>query len=439
MMPSPKIVVIGAGSLSFGLGTCGSIFNSKILEGAHVSLHDINPDNLELAREACQVKIDHDNLNFTLETTTKREEALKGADFIINSIEVGPRFYWWKLDMKIPWKYGSSQVYGENGGPGGMFHSLRIVPPILDICKDINQICPDAIFINYSNPMSRILLAIKRKYPNLKAVGLCHEIDFAQDLLPKILKTPFANMDLWCGGLNHMGSIVKATKKDTNEDLIPEIRQRGVKFLKRWRWTPQSRLALPVDLTIYILENFGFMPYTTDSHYGEYIGWAREVVNMRGIKNFYFVYRKYLWFKGFQIRYNIRRKKGHKLVKPDHERAIPIIEGILSDSNHHELSVNLPNDDVISNLPEDSIIECPAIVNKSGVQGIALGEYPEPLVDLLGEEVGVQDLVVKAILNKSRDYAVQALQADPNFPRKHLINAFLDEMLELQKDWVTLE
>jgi alpha-galactosidase len=180
------------------------------------------------------------------------------------------------------------------------------------------------------------------------------------------------------------------------------------------------------------------MPYTTDSHYGEYIGWAREVANMRGIKNFYSVYRKYLWLKGFQIRYNLRRKKGHKLVKPDHERAIPIVEGIFSDSNHHELSVNLPNDGIISNLPRDSIIECPAIVNRSGVQGIALGEYPEPLVDLLREEVGVQDLVVKAILNKSRDCAVQALQADPNFPRKHLINAFLDEMLDLQKEWVTL-
>ncbi len=100
-MSSTKIVVIGAGSLQFGLGTCGSIFNSDILVGAHVSMHDIDAENLELAREACQAKIDHDELNFTLESTTKREEALKGADFIINSIEVGPRFYWWDLDKKM--------------------------------------------------------------------------------------------------------------------------------------------------------------------------------------------------------------------------------------------------------------------------------------------------------------------------------------------------
>jgi len=144
-------------------------------------------------------------------------------------------------------------------------------------------------------------------------------------------------------------------------------------------------------------------------------------------------------YSGSQIRKKIKRNKGHKLVKPDHERAILIIEGILSDSNHYELSVNLPNDGIISNLPEDLVIECPAIINKSGLNGIPLGEYPEPLVDLLREEAKVQDLTVKAILNNSLEYAVQALQSDGNFPRKHLSDPFLDEMLELQKDWIKLE
>ena len=138
-MASKKIVVIGAGSLQFGLGTCGSIFASEVLEGATVSLHDINSVNLEYAREACQAKIDQDNLNFNIEATTDRKEALKDANFIVNSIEVGPRFYWWELDKRIPRKYGSPQVFGENGGPGGMFHSLRIIPEILDICEDITS------------------------------------------------------------------------------------------------------------------------------------------------------------------------------------------------------------------------------------------------------------------------------------------------------------
>ena len=431
-------MIIGAGSLNFGLGTCGSIFNSEILKGTHISLHDINEENLNLAREACQAKIERDNLNFTLDASTEREESLKGADFVINSIEVGPRFYWWDLDKKIPWKYGSTQVFGENGGPGGMFHSLRVIPPILEICEDISRICPDATLINYSNPMSRICLAIKRKYPNLKTIGLCHEIAAVEYVLPRVLKLALEDVDLWCGGLNHMGAIIKARHKDTDEDLIPVIREKGVRFLKRWRWSIASRLQYPVDLTLYILEKYGFVPYTSDSHYGEYIGWARDIVNMRGIKNFYFIYRQSLKYRGYQIRRKIKRKRGYELVKPDEERAIPIIEGILTDSNHHELSVNLPNEGIISNLPEDSVIECPATVSKSGVQGIPLGEYPTPLVDLLQDELRVQDRVVNAILNKSREDAVRALEVDANFPQKELINPFLDEMIELQKDWVDL-
>jgi len=181
------------------------------------------------------------------------------------------------------------------------------------------------------------------------------------------------------------------------------------------------------------------MPYTTDSHYGEYIGWARDVVNKIGIKRFYTFYKLFTGLIGKRIRHKIRNDKGNQLVKPDHERAIPIIEGILSDDNHHELSVNLPNKGIISNLPEDLVVECPATVNKSGVHGNVLGVYPEPLVNILKIESTVQDLVVNAIIHKSRDFAVQALQADPNFPRKHFINEFLDEMVEIQKEWISLE
>ncbi|MHA1110183.1 MAG: family 4 glycosyl hydrolase [Promethearchaeota archaeon] len=436
-MSSQKIVVVGAGSLQFGLGTCGSIFNSKVLDGATISLHDINAENLEYARAACQDKFDHDNLNFTLESTTVRKEALKGANFVISAIEVGPRFHWWDIDKKIPWKYGSTQVFGENGGPGGMFHAMRIVPPILDICGDIMKIAPSATFINYSNPMSRICLSIKRKYPDLKTIGLCHEIAHAQFHLPRMLKIPFNEMEIGGYGLNHFGSIITAKNKKTSEDLIPEIRNKGVKHFKRW--SMMFPFSSAVKITGYILKDFGYVPYTTDSHFGEYFGWARSIANMSGIRRFYFFYKNvYTRYHGISIRSKVKRNKGYKAVRPDDERAIPIIEGILSDDNHRELSVNLPNDGIITNLPEDLVVECPATVDKTGVHGVPLGEYPEPLVDLLKAEANIQDLVVKAILNNSRDYAVQALMADNNFPRKHLIDPFLDEMLEIQKEWVQL-
>ena len=115
-------------------------------------------------------------MDYSLEATISRPEALKNTNFIINSIEVTTRFDLWNQDYEIPRKFGNKQIMGENGGPGGFFHSLRIVPPILEICGDIKNYCPNALFINFSNPISRICLAIKRKFPSLKFVGLCHEI-----------------------------------------------------------------------------------------------------------------------------------------------------------------------------------------------------------------------------------------------------------------------
>ena len=174
MVKNQKIVLIGAGSLQFGLGAAGCIINSETLEGSTICLHDIDEKSLELIHTACNSAIEGENLNFDLISTTNRQEALKDATFIINSIEVAPRFKLWDQDQEIPWKFGNKQVFGENGGPGGLFHCLRVIPPILDICEDVQKICPKALFINFSNPMSRICLAIKRKFPNLKFVGLCH-------------------------------------------------------------------------------------------------------------------------------------------------------------------------------------------------------------------------------------------------------------------------
>ncbi|TFF87765.1 MAG: hypothetical protein EU550_02660, partial [Promethearchaeota archaeon] len=134
MTRKEKIVLIGAGSLSFGLGAVGNILESKILEGATICLHDIDAENLELAFNASQAAIEKNKLNFELEHTTLRNEALRNATFIINSIEVAPRYPLLDLDFQIPQEFGCKQISGENGGPGGLFHSLRVIPPVLEIC-----------------------------------------------------------------------------------------------------------------------------------------------------------------------------------------------------------------------------------------------------------------------------------------------------------------
>ena len=422
-MSKRKIVLIGAGSLTFGLGTVGSIFNSEVLSGSIICLHDINKETLDIVTRTCESALKDKNVDFVIESTTDRKEALKDATFIINSIEITPRFSLLRWDFEFPMMYGSTQITGENGGPGGFFHSLRVIPPILDICKDIQDISPNALFINFSNPMSRICLAIKRKFPNQRFVGLCHEIHNVIRWLPRILDTPFKDIEIKAGGLNHFGVILEAKYRDSGKDAYPDIRKKGPEFLD------QENKGSDVSLIKFILEKYDYLPYTTDNHYGEYIAWAWEESNLYHGRQFWEGYEKYSANLYKRMKKAIDRGQGARLVRPGDERAIPIIEGILNNDNHLELSVNLPNDGVITNLPEDLVVECPAIVNSKGLKAVKLGEYPKGLAALLNTQAAVQDLVVEAILTKSKKIALQALLADPVINSASQAEKILESML----------
>jgi alpha-galactosidase len=434
MTKTHKIVIVGAGSLQFGLGTVGSIINSAVLEGSTITLHDINQTNLDLALEACNEVIQQDHLNFSVEATTERKKALQGANFIVNSIEVGPRFEWFDLDYSIPHKYGNKQIMGENGGPGGLFHSLRVIPPILEICEDVSKICPNALFINYSNPMSRICLAIKRKYPLLKFVGLCHEFHNFKMHYGRILNTPLEDLEMKAAGLNHFGVLLSIKYKNSGKDAYPELRKKAPDYLMNLKG-----FMMDVKLNRYILENFGYIPYTTDSHYGEYIAWAWDKGDVQGARDFYNGYKQATLYTGKKIQKLVEKGKGYRLIKPDPERAIPIIEGILSDSNHEEASVNLPNNDVITNLPNDLVVEVPAIVNKQGLKAVKVGEYPKGLAALLRNQASVQDLIVEAIIKKSKEIAFQALLLDPTIESASKAEEMFEEMLKVNKDHIFLD
>ena len=433
MTKKQKIVIIGAGSLQFGLGTVGSIFNSKVLKGTEISLHDINPTNLKLALEACNEVIEKDNLDYSVDATTDRKKALEGATFIVNSIEVPPRFEWFDLDYSIPHKYGNKQIMGENGGPGGLFHSLRVIPPILEICEDVSNICPNVLFINYSNPMSRVCLAIKRKFPSLKFVGLCHEFHHFKIHYSRMLNTPLDNLDMLAAGLNHFGVLLSCKYKDTGKDAYPELRAKAPEYLRNLKG-----FMTDVDLNRYILEKFGYIPYTTDSHYGEYISWAWDKGNIQGARDFYNGYKTATLYTGEKIQKLVEKGKGYRLIKQDPERAIPIMEGILTNSNYREESVNLPNDGVIKNIPQDLVVEVPAIVDKDGLHALKIGEYPKGLAALLRNQASVQDLVVEAVIKKSKEIAFQALLLDPTIEDATKAEEMFDEMLKTNKDVISI-
>ncbi len=444
---STKIVLIGAGSAQFGFDMLGDIFQSPVLSDCHVVLHDINAEALERVRRAGQEYIDAHGLGIELTASLSREASLVGADFCVIAIEVGDRFALWEIDQNVPRQFGFQQVFGENGGPGGLFHSLRVIPPILEICRDIERICPEAWVFNYSNPMSRICTTVHRAFPDLKFVGLCHEIASLYQHLPLILDTPIDDLEFRAGGLNHFSVLVEARYRDGGRDAYPDILEKAADYFEHLPdlgsimkklfeasagSTPGSEPALRQGASSWaergafrvLLEKFHCLPITTDSHIGEYLQWAPEVADHKAVLDFYVYYKKWTLRGDPEIR------------ETRTERMVKIVEGILTDDRYEEAAVNVPNRGLIPQLPEFMVVEVPAWVDQKGLSGIRLDRMPRGFAGLLANQVAVHDLTAQAILDRSKDLVLQALLVDPVVDRVRMAEPLIETMIELQPEYL---
>ena len=427
---SQRIVLIGAGSAMFGLGTLGDIFKEALLEGSTIVLHDINAQTLQLTQREAQRFIEKSGLSFTLEATTDRKEAVRGADFCIISIEVGDRYELWEQDWKIPLQFGIHQVYGENGGPGGFFHAMRIIPPILQICEDIAALAPKALVINLSNPMIRISHAVLTAFPDLRYVGLCHEIASLVHNLPILLGIRANNLTIKAGGLNHFSVLLEVARKDTGEALYPEIREKGSAYFRKAEnyFGNQGER----DLCVEILERFGYLPNTTDSHFGEYIHWAYDSVDHQGILGFYADYKKAMLVPPLPAQERLALGSGEGELWG----IVPIISALVSGREHSELAVNVRNDGLINLLPDEMPVEVPGRIKEGALTGVSLNPYPKGFGALLQNQVGTTLLTTEAILSRSKAIAKQALLADPVFNRSKVVDELLETMIQLQHPYL---
>ena len=449
-----NIVLIGAGSLQFGLDTLGDIFTTPSLEGSTITLLDINDKALsEVYQRAIDFKVQH-NLHFEIKATLNREEALQQAQFVIISIEVGDRFELWDMDKAIPLQYGINQIYGENGGPGGLFHSLRIVPPILDICDDVMRICPDAVVFNYSNPMSRICTTVHKKYPQLQFIGLCHEIASLERYLPKMLDMPYEDMDLLAGGLNHFSVVLQARNTKTGEDLYPTILEKAKEFFATvptysdyWLYLEEHGSFYDAEgsreiadmkssrewgerrLFKFFLETFNLLPITSDSHMGEYMSWAYDVADHKGILDFYRYYQRFL-----------QSTTQHAIELKVKERVAVIMDGMLTDSGYIEEAVNIPNlgpnGKYIEELPEDIVVEVPAKITSNGAEGVMLGTLPVVWAGFLQNQIAIHNMTAEAIVTKSKKAVVQAVLVDSVNTKAKNVVEMVDTIVEMQSQFL---
>jgi alpha-galactosidase len=451
MIPT-KIVCIGAGSASFGLTTLASLLRSKKLCGSEIALVDLSAENLErMTRLATRLNREW-SAEMKISAHLDRCQALAGADFVISAIEVPPREKLWQQDYEITLKYGVRQPYAENGGPGGFFHAARNIGPVLEIVRDMEQICPQAWFINFTNPMIRICDAVNR-YSKIKVIGLCHQIYASYGMVGVVMAEQLGidlpggphsthaepvywqklniiarqaaeRVDIKAAGLNHFTWIMDIRDKRTGEDLYPALRA---------AWEHADAGFEP--LTRRVFQAFGLMPVPGDEHLDEYLPWCSDPVTRPWEKYDLSLYdwepRAHDRDEGYQHidRMVLGDEPIDSLLETHSEGALEVVEAIAGASNEYHLAVNLPNVGQISNLPVDAIVETPVMLSGMGPLPLAMGALPKGIAELLRRELTVVRLCVDATVHGDRQLALQGLLLDPVITDLDVAQTILDDYL----------
>ncbi|OPA79173.1 alpha-galactosidase [Paenibacillus selenitireducens] len=452
-MKKLKVALVGAGSVSFALGALNDMVLSERLKtqvDLEIVLMDIVEENVKRTHKYATEMFTAFSHPAKIWETTNLQDALTGADFVIVAIEV-ERYFYWSQDFHIPRRYGSKQIYGENGGPGSMFHTLRNLGPMLEIAKTMEKVCPNAWLINYTNPEAKLVEAIS-KLTSIKVVGLCHGLDMGIDQLAEFLEMDKSEIGIEGGGLNHFGFFTKIWNKKTGEDLYPLFHE---KEKQANRMAHFDHIAL--SRTMY--RTYGYYPYPGTNHCGEYISYAEDFYAGLSLQYRYDPIREKLWEKNSRIPEFVYCASGNNLDKGlftetmtqelwteqayifdkekvhcSNEYAIPIIESIFFDDEIQLNAVNMQNNGAIKGLPDDMVVETQAIVNKSGIVFKPMTvELPTAIIGTIHIQGTIHKLLLEAYVEKSKTKLLQAILLDPQAPTYYQACAMIDEMCELQK------
>lgn len=454
-MKRAKIVVIGAGSASFGLTNLGAILRTPELNGSELCLVDVKPKGLQqITRLAERINREW-NANFTIKCSTDRRDVLQDADFVIISVAVD-REKCWRMDFEIAKKYDIMH-YAENGGPGGLMHTSRNVALVMPILRDMERLCPNALALNFTNPVPRICIAAAR-YTSVKMVGICHQLGFGYFIVGKVLARELGldapddylfrwddssnihsqiaraaeeKVDIFAAGINHFTWMLSIKDKNNGSDLYPLFRDKYLKGFSDFEPLTREMFDIlkvcPVPGDCHMVE---YLPYT---HNAQRNSWDKYDIQMyplvRAAKS-----RDNMWE---DIEAMVEGKKSIDHLREVHtERAELIMASILNNKHSYEPAVNVPNHGYITNLPEEAIVEVPAVVSAAGIHGIGVGQLPGPVAELCRRQITVAEMVVEAAVKGDRELALQALILDPMIDDPEVARNLLGEYLEAEKDYV---
>jgi len=402
----PKVAMLGAGSLIFCKTLLSDMLSTPALEGSEYALMAPTHRRLDKMHAFAQRMIDDNNVNATVTKTTDRRQALDGADYVVIMIQIGGMTAFGH-DYKIPLKYGVDQCIGDSLGPGGIFRGLRTIPVLLDIAKDMRELCPNAIMLNYANPMAACCWALGT-VPGLSFVGLCHGVQTTMDLIASYVGEKKEEIDYVAAGINHMAWFLKLQKE--GRDLYPILRENIEK--------PEYYVNEKVRGEV--MRHFGYFMTESTGHLSEYLPYFRknkkaldlycDEPDFGGASGAYYKYGCALEEKFTKT--DPLSIESTKLGPRSAEYCSHILEAHQT-GNVFRLNGNVRNDGYITNLPNGCCVEVPIFVDRMGLHPTVVGDLPPQCAALNLTNITPQGLAVRAGLTADPDLAMQAIALDP--------------------------
>jgi alpha-galactosidase len=458
----PKITFIGAGSTVFAKTLLTDLLSYPELAESTISLHDIDEARLDTSHVVAGKIASALGVHPILEATTDRRAALDGADYAICMIQVGGYRPGTVIDFEIPKKYGLRQTIGDTLGIGGILRGLRTIPVLLDICHDMEELCPEATLLQYVNPMAINCWALSRA-TSIRTVGLCHSVQGTAGQLAEDLGLPVDEINYLCAGINHMAFYLRFEHR--GQDLYPRL----LEIAEQGRAPAWNRVRYEM------LQRLGYFVTESSEHFSEYVPWFIKRDRPDLVERFNIPLDEYLRRCEFQIA--AWNAMGDSLAGEELQFRVPnpreasepvpldgsvddmdrILDHMLTLQRSHEYGAdiihslesgaprvvygNVPNTGLIDNLPDGCCVEVPCLVDGNGIQPTAVGPLPPHLAALMQTNINVQALTVEAALTRKRAPIYHAAMLDPHTAAEldlDQIWSLVDELIEAHGDWLPI-
>jgi len=419
MANGPKLTFIGAGSTVFMKNIVGDVLQRPALAQAHIALMDIDSARLAESELVANKIIQTLGVGATVTTHLNQREALEGADFVVAAFQIGGFEPCTVTDFDIPKEFGLRQTIADTLGIGGIMRGIRTVPHLWKICEDMTAVCPDALLMQYVNPMAINTWAISAKYPNIKQVGLCHSVPLTVEELARDLDMPVSKIHYKVAGINHMAFfttfeeiMADGTYRDLYPDLFAGYAAGKIPLPSSWN------ARCPNKVRYEMMTRLGYFVTESSEHFAEYVPWFIKRDRPDLIEQFEIPLDEYPtrcveqvadWAKQAE---KFRNADKIELIESV-EYASDIVDAMWT-GNPAVIYGNLRNGGVISQLPDDCAVEVPCLVDRNGIQPTKVDPLPPQLIGLMRTNVSVQELTVAALMEENRDHIYHAAMLDPH-------------------------